>query len=204
MKISKSLKDFISTYSEDINKNNFNKLYYDILLKEIKNIGNDLWAADIGQFTSILYNIEIDPLLYMQSVPPLFLYDDENIHNVKIPSNIVGINNQAFTRSSINSLYIPDQITKIGDGIFTSCGKLKKVTFGKGIVSIGENIFRGFILEVQPLKLYYRGTMEQWENISIDNYNPVLFNKEIYCADGILIYYDGKWYEKKKKKNSRK
>ena len=191
MKISKSLKDFISTYSEDINKNNFNKLYYDILLKEIKNSGNDLWAADIGQFTSILYNIEIDPLLYMQSVPPLFLYDDENIHNVKIPSNIVEISSQAFTRSSINSLYIPDQVTKIGDGVFTSCDKLKKVIFGKGIISIGENIFRG----TQPLKLYYRGTMEQWENIIIDTYNPVLFNKEIYCADGTMTYHDGKWYK---------
>ena len=196
MKISKSLKDFISTYSEDINKNNFNKLYYDILLKEIKNSGNDLWAADIGQFTSILYNIGIDPLLYMQSVPPLFLYDDENIHDVKIPNNIVGIGNQAFTRSSINSLYIPDQVTKIGNGVFTGCNKLKKVTFGKGIVSIGENIFRGFNLEIQPLKLYYRGTIEQWKHIAIDSYNPVLFSKEIYCADGILTYYGGKWYKK--------
>lgn len=195
MKISKSLKDFISTYSEDIDKNNFNKLYHDILLKEIADSRNDLWAADIGQFTSILYNIGIDPLLYMQSVPSLFLYDNENIYNIKIPNNIVRIDNQAFTRSSINSLSIPDQVTKIDDGVFTSCEKLKKVTFGKGIISIGENIFRGFNLETQPLKLYYRGTMEQWESIIIDTYNPVLFNKEIHCADGTMTYYGGKWYK---------
>ena len=57
MEISKSLRNLISTYSEDIDKNNFNKLYHNILLKEIADSRNDSWAADIGQFTSILYNI---------------------------------------------------------------------------------------------------------------------------------------------------
>jgi hypothetical protein len=53
---------------------------------------------------------------------------------------------------------------------------LKSITLGSGITSIGRYAFSGSSLE----NVYYFGTVEDWNNISIEEGNEALTNAAIY------------------------
>ena len=45
--------------------------------------------------------------------------------------------------TALNSIVIPDTVTKIGDGAFTECAKLKKVNLPDGLTEIEDRAFMG-------------------------------------------------------------
>lgn len=66
--------------------------------------------------------------------------------DVIIPSMIedfpvVGLGSEAFSKSSIVSVVIPDSVTDIYGGAFESCKSLQKVTLPKNLVYIGRKCF---------------------------------------------------------------
>lgn len=94
---------------------------------------------------------------------------------------------------------IPDGITIIGDGAFSFCDVLKRVTIGKGVTSIGDGAFencesltsvtipvgvkiikdRAFVGCENLSKIHYSGTKEEWDKIEIGNENYSLETCEI-------------------------
>ena len=58
---------------------------------------------------------------------------------------------------------------------FANCNYLKSVTIPNVVTSIGDNAFGPSLAEV-----YYDGAEEQWNNISIGNYNENLLNATIH------------------------
>lgn len=67
--------------------------------------------------------------------------------NVAIPDNfdgfpVVSIGQNAFQEKDVVSVTIPDSVTYIGWGAFSSCSKLKSVVIGKSVETISENAFR--------------------------------------------------------------
>lgn len=67
--------------------------------------------------------------------------------NVAIPDNfdgfpVVSIGQNAFQKKDIVSVTIPDSVTYIGWGAFSSCSNLKSVVIGKSVETISVNAFR--------------------------------------------------------------
>lgn len=183
MEISKELKDFIFAHSEDINNDRFTDIYKDFLKLIYKQKG--IFTTDIGIFTKILYNVGIDPLIYMDEVPTFFLAK-QYLDNLIIPNNIGAVEAQAFLNSTIEKIIIPDSVIAIGDQAFNGCQNLKSVTFDTGLKLIGENIF--IWCPMERIYVKYNGTMEQWRNIEIIHPQTSLIRARIHCKDGNLIY----------------
>ena len=71
----------------------------------------------------------------------------------------------------ITELVIPDGVTKISAYVFYNCSNLTSVVIGDSVTSIG---YEAFYYCSKLKTVYYKGTAEDWANISIDsngNYN---------------------------------
>ena len=78
-----------------------------------------------------------------------------------------------------SNLIIPNHITRIGSSAFSESTRLKSVTIGNSVTSIGEHAFYG----CDSLKdVYYQGTEEEWDKIDIDDNNSPLFNANIHFS----------------------
>ena len=85
---------------------------------------------------------------------------------------------------------IPDSVTDIGDYAFSSCSMLTSVTIPGGVDSIGDYAFN----KCGNLNhLFYDGTQEQWDSISVGSYNSNLtdvtrhYNMEGYTQSGCTV-----------------
>ena len=100
-----------------------------------------------------------------------------SLTNVTIPDGITSIGSYAFSNCrSLKSVTIPDSVTSIGDRAFYSCDSLKSITIPDSVRSIGKYAFH-YCKNLK--KVYYDGTKEQWNSISISDENESLFNADI-------------------------
>ena len=74
------LRTFIKTYRPQINDKDFKFCY--------KAAADSLEKEDLGKFTKLLYDCQIDPLLYLEEIPTNFLYGRTDILKIEIPENI--------------------------------------------------------------------------------------------------------------------
>ena len=102
------------------------------------------------------------------------------LENVTIENGVKHIGDSAFALCyEITDMVIPDSVETIGAYAFSNEGNLKSITIGSGVKSIGEQVFFGTSLT----DLYYNGTKEDWEKITIGDYNDDL--------DNVTIHYMG-------------
>ncbi len=103
-----------------------------------------------------------------------------SLKSVTIGNGLTSIGSYAFESCyGLTSITIPDSVTSIGEGAFAGCS-LKSVTIGNGLTSIGSYAFR-YCSELETV--YYKGTAEEWRNISINNthsYNSYLLKATRY------------------------
>ena len=67
---------------------------------------------------------------------------DNKIKNIYIPSNITSIGNSAFSDCySLQSINIPDSVTSIDEYAFQDCRSLQSITIPSGVTNIGNNAF---------------------------------------------------------------
>ena len=93
--------------------------------------------------------------------------------NITIGSSVTSIGDYAFSGcESLKNITIGNSVTSIGESAFSLCKSLTSVTLGNGVTSIGFRAFDGCPIE----DVYYKGTREQWNKISIDSYNHALSN----------------------------
>jgi hypothetical protein len=107
--------------------------------------------------------------------------------SVTIPDSVTSIGEEAFYGCSrLTSITIPDSVTSIGKDAFAICQSLTSVTIGNGVTSISKAAFwwcenltsvtipdsvtsigDGAFYGCDSLStVYYRGTEEQWKEIS--------------------------------------
>lgn len=149
-----------------------------------KEANSSLNLNEIGAFTYILIDADINPLEYIDYVPMCFLYS-QDIPSFKIPDHIKNIDKFAFFNTSITSIAIPDSVTSIGYSAFRYCTSLTSVTIGDGVTSIGDNAFSW----CTSLKnITFNGTKEQWRTISkeINWSHKVSSSCKVYCTDVVL------------------
>jgi hypothetical protein len=96
--------------------------------------------------------------------------------NITIPSTVTTIGYEAFggcTTVTGITFEADSQLTSIGEKAFIKCNKITYITLPLGVTNIGEGAFNGctFLKTVN-----YRGTEEQWNEITIDTFNDPLTN----------------------------
>ena len=130
------LSEFIKVHVNEINNNNFAKVYED---------ANDSLTPYLltNKLTELLLDAGLEPLEYMQAVPAEYLAYSK-LTSVTIPDNITSIKDRAFFGcEELTSITIPDSVTSIGYSAFLGCKGLANITIPDSVTSIGSWAFRG-------------------------------------------------------------
>ena len=103
-----------------------------------------------------------------------------NLTKVTIPNSVTVFRDEAFYDCSrLTVAKISDNVKYVGDFAFFNCAKLTSVTIGKSVKGIGYGFFSG----CKGLKdVYYNGSIEQWKQIRIYDYNDGLLGANIHYA----------------------
>ena len=102
----------------------------------------------------------------------------DSLTSVTIPDSVTSIGDGAFELcTSLTSVTIPNSVTSIGNWTFSSCDSLTNVTIGSSVTSIGDSAF----YDCNGLSdVYYNGTADEWEAITIGSNNDPLLNATIH------------------------
>ena len=157
-----------------------NNVYYE--LTEII-IPNEI--TSIGSFTfsdcRSLTNIEIPS--NVTSIGEYAFKNCRSLTSIEIPTSVTSIGISVFSGcSSLTSITIPSSITSIGSSAFSGCSSLTNIEIPSSVTSIGEYAFS----ECSSLtNIYYRGTIEDWCNISFSNWtsNPMYYAEHFYMLN---------------------
>ncbi len=105
-----------------------------------------------------------------------------NLTDVVMGDSVTAIHASAFYGcSSLKSIKIGNSVTSIGVSAFNRCPLFASVTIPASVTSIGNNAFSNTALT----DVYYNGTKEQWDAISLDKkYSTALTNANIYYKYG--------------------
>lgn len=128
-------------------------------------------------------------------------WDCTNLTSITIPNSVVSIGNSAFWNcSSLINITIPVSVINIDKRAFYGCDNLISITISNGVVSIGDDAFgdckklesviisnsvtsignAAFYNCVGLENIYFEGTAEEWEEITILSGNNYLKNANIY------------------------
>ena len=128
--------------------------------------------------TSAVIPEEVDGLPVKEISPRAFEYCS-NLINIEIPNTVAQIGRGAFYYcSSLTNIFFPNAITKIEDATFAHCTNLKSVTIPNSVSCISYDAFNNC---KSLTDVYYNGTEEEWNNISISSSgNDTLLNATIH------------------------
>lgn len=127
----------------------------------------------------------VDGILYMKTEDQLMLSCcPAGKNEVHLAEGTTVIGEDAFSLChKLKSIEIPDGVNTLREYAFSDCLNLAEITIPKSVSSIGENAFEGTQLKA----VYYKGTEEQWNSISVDEPNSVLLNAEIHWAEPLML-----------------
>ena len=101
-----------------------------------------------------------------------------NLKNVILPNKLTKIPENAFRScNNLNNLTIPNNVNSIGNSVFYGCTKLASITIPNSVTSIGDNAFRSC---TSLTSVYYAGTEDEWNKITIGDCNEYLTNATIH------------------------
>ena len=127
----------------------------------------------------------------------------ENLISITLPDTITSIGNYAFRRCyKLTSITMPDSVTSIGSYAFESCSGLTSITIPNSVTSIGIGAFSNcssltnitipdsvtsiensaFSYCDNLTSVYYKGSENEWNQMSIDDNN-------IPLTDATRYYY---------------
>ena len=162
-------------------------------------IGNSITTIGDSMFSgcSVLTNITIpDGVTSIGNSAFGFCY---NLTSITMPDSVTTIGDKAFySCSRLTNIIISDSVTFIGGSAFQYCSSLTNITIPDSVTSIGYSAFKNCS---SLTNVYYEGTYEEWNKISISSYNTDLTDTTRYYysesepalnADGTA--YDGNYW----------
>ena len=115
-----------------------------------------------------------------------------NLKTLTIPDSVKEMEYSAIQGcDSLETLYLSDNLTMLDYYTAYNCYALKEITLGSKLQFIDSSAFYNC---PNVEKLYFRGTVEQWNNIELEqNWNGNCFNAEfvntnlnqVICSDGV-------------------
>ena len=176
---------------------------YANLIKNVK-IGNGVTKIGDYSFYNLFTNIE--NLIIGDSVKIVGDYafaSAEKLKNIRFSNSITTIGNGAFSScDGLVNITIPDSVSTIGSYSFKDCRNLKKVIFGDGLTTIPRSAFHyctaltdiiipdnitaiGYcsFMNCNIQNIYYSGTIEQWNEITIYANNDSVLTANIICSE---------------------
>jgi len=100
--------------------------------------------------------------------------------SITIPDSVTSIGGSAFYWcTKLTSVTIPSSVTSIGASAFYNCSGLTNIVLSEGVTSIGGSAFY-YCSELKTV--YFTGTEEQWNQVTIGSSNS-------YLTDATRYYY---------------
>ena len=143
------------------------------------------WVLDVPwyDYRNSIISVKIEDSV--TSIGSYAFYDCRSLTSIEIPDSVTSIGDDAFSYCySLTNIEIPDSVTSIGAYAFSYCDGLRSVKIGNGVTSIGR---RAFYYCSSLKTVYYTGTEEQWNKISIGNENSPILNAEIIFNCGVKV-----------------
>lgn len=97
-----------------------------------------------------------------------------SINSVSLPDTLSKIGNYAFSFSEITEIVIPDGTTIIGGYAFGGCEKLKSITIPASIKSLGIELFDDG--PTSAMQIFFLGTEEEWQELNKKNNSTYAFD----------------------------
>lgn len=112
---------------------------------------------------------------------------DASVHGTTVPA-------LAFKDSGLMTIYVDEGVTSIGEGAFSGCTSLHRVTLPASLVSIARDAFK----ECPSIQtLTYAGSSTDWNSMQIGTGNDSLTNAGLVSYDASFMfkkYHDGASY----------
>lgn len=119
-----------------------------------------------------------------------------NLQNIEIPESVTDIGEWAFLEcKNMTSVNIPDGITQLKEYLFYGCSSLPSLVIPDTITLIGE---RAFFNCSSLDDIFYCGSEDQWNEISVSSGNGILTSATIhfnytpytgYCGESVTWNY---------------
>lgn len=111
--------------------------------------------------------------------------DCSNLKDITIADSVTNIGKLAFNNcSGLENITIPNSVEVINSYTFYNCNNITRVTIPTGVTTIARKAF----CECTNLTdIYYNGTEEQWNKISISSENDELENVTIHYKRDIPL-----------------
>lgn len=119
MRITDPMKRFIKEHEEDINLNNWGKIYESL---------NTNFYILTGEFTALMYEAGLNPLTGLDYIPNSF-YTSQDIKNFYVPDGIVEIGPFAFSSTLLDNISIPNTVKRIDTYAFLNCLHLGTIEY---------------------------------------------------------------------------
>ena len=117
-----------------------------VIPDSVTSIGEDAFGCCMS-LTSITVNgnnknyCSVNGVLFNKAKTELICYPEGKTGRYTIPNSVKTIGIQAFQRTKLTSIVIPDSVTSIGESAFMYGRNLMSVTIGNGVMSIGNYAF---------------------------------------------------------------
>lgn len=104
-------------------------------------------------------------------------FADSALCRIIIHEGLTTIGDYAFNDTSLSDITLPSTVTSIGSDAFWDCTGLKSITIPTGVTEIKNGTF----YNCNKLKdIYYTGTENEWNAITIDDYNDPINKATIH------------------------
>lgn len=148
----------------------------------IKSIVVDEGVTEIGNFAfSLCGNAETVTL--PNSVKKIGIYafaNCEKLTSICVPEGVTEIAQQTFFFCArLEDVKLPETLVTINSAAFYGCGNLNEIIMPKSVKYIEGNAFDGGI---NYKNIYYKGSIDEWNEININSTNSSLAN--------VVIHYD--------------
>lgn len=106
-----------------------------------------------------------------------------NLVEITLPESVKSIGTKAFENcAAVTEFTLPDSVESVSDFAFVGCVTLENLIVGSSVKSIGYEILDN----CTALKnVYYNGTSEQWEEVSVDEVNTVLLSAQLHFIGAV-------------------